>query len=103
MDDREVEDGVVRCCGRVDLPGGDWPTLLGSIESLMAEFPDDTTVYPGHMGTTTLGRERAINPFLRALALQGRSRQACTPGCALLPGQALSGDTCAARPVPRAR
>jgi hydroxyacylglutathione hydrolase len=56
--------------GRVDLPGGDWPTLLASIESLLAEFGDDTTVYPGHMGVTTLGRERATNPFLRELAQQ---------------------------------
>jgi hydroxyacylglutathione hydrolase len=56
--------------GRVDLPGGDWPTLLASIESLLAEFGDETTVYPGHMGVTTLGRERASNPFLRELAQQ---------------------------------
>lgn len=54
--------------GRVDLPGGDWPTLLSSIESLLGELGDDTTVYPGHMGITTLGRERATNPFLRELA-----------------------------------
>jgi hydroxyacylglutathione hydrolase len=54
--------------GRVDLPGGDWPTLLTSIESLVATFPPETTVYPGHMGLTTLGRERATNPFLRELA-----------------------------------
>ena len=54
--------------GRVDLPGGDWPTLLGSIESLIESFGPDTTVYPGHMGITTLGRERATNPFLRELA-----------------------------------
>jgi hydroxyacylglutathione hydrolase len=54
--------------GRVDLPGGDWPTLLASIESLVDEFPPDTTVYPGHMGITTLGREHATNPFLRELA-----------------------------------
>jgi hydroxyacylglutathione hydrolase len=54
--------------GRVDLPGGDWPTLLSSIESLVDEFAPETTVYPGHMGTTTLGRERATNPFLRELA-----------------------------------
>lgn len=54
--------------GRVDLPGGDWATLLRSIERLMAELPADTTVYPGHMGITTLGRERAGNPFLRELA-----------------------------------
>ena len=54
--------------GRVDLPGGDWPTLLASIESLMDEFPDETVVHPGHMGTTTLGAERAGNPFLHELA-----------------------------------
>ncbi len=54
--------------GRVDLPGGDWPTLLSSIELLMNRFGGETTVYPGHMGLTTLGRERASNPFLRELA-----------------------------------
>ena len=54
--------------GRVDLPGGDWPTLLASIELLMDSFPDETTVYPGHMGLTTLGRERATNPFLHEIA-----------------------------------
>ena len=54
--------------GRVDLPGGDWPTLLASIDSLVREFPAETTVYPGHMGITTLGTELANNPFLRELA-----------------------------------
>jgi glyoxylase-like metal-dependent hydrolase (beta-lactamase superfamily II) len=54
--------------GRVDFPGGDWATLLSSIESLVDSFPAETTVYPGHMGITTLGRERATNPFLRELA-----------------------------------
>jgi hydroxyacylglutathione hydrolase len=54
--------------GRVDLPGGDWDTLLASIGTLVDRYPEDTTVYPGHMGTTTLGRERATNPFLRELA-----------------------------------
>ncbi|HLY48768.1 MAG TPA: MBL fold metallo-hydrolase [Solirubrobacteraceae bacterium] len=53
--------------GRVDLPGGDWPTLLSSIESLVESFPPETTVHPGHMGITTLGRERDTNPFLREL------------------------------------
>jgi hydroxyacylglutathione hydrolase len=54
--------------GRVDLPGGDWPTLLASIEKLTSAYSPETTVYPGHMGITTLGRERATNPFLRELA-----------------------------------
>ena len=54
--------------GRVDLPGGDWPTLLRSIDSLIKAYPAETTVYPGHMGLTTLGAERDTNPFLRELA-----------------------------------
>ncbi|HEY3727151.1 MAG TPA: MBL fold metallo-hydrolase [Solirubrobacteraceae bacterium] len=58
--------------GRVDLPGGDWPTLLASIESLIDAYPGETTVYPGHMGLTTLAAERESNPFLRELAHQDR-------------------------------
>jgi glyoxylase-like metal-dependent hydrolase (beta-lactamase superfamily II) len=54
--------------GRVDLPGGDWPTLLESIRGLVEGFPEGTVVYPGHMGITTLGAERATNPFLVELA-----------------------------------
>ena len=54
--------------GRVDLPGGDWPTLLESIRTLVDGHPEETTVYPGHMGITTLGAERATNPFLAELA-----------------------------------
>ena len=54
--------------GRTDLPGGDWPTLLESIRSLVEGFPAETNVYPGHMGNTTLGAERATNPFLAELA-----------------------------------
>ena len=53
--------------GRVDLPGGDWATLERSIGALMRAFPPDTVVYPGHMGVTTLGRERDTNPFLAEL------------------------------------
>jgi glyoxylase-like metal-dependent hydrolase (beta-lactamase superfamily II) len=54
--------------GRTDLPGGDWPTLLDSIRSLVEGLPEETTVYPGHMGITTLGAERRTNPFLAELA-----------------------------------
>jgi glyoxylase-like metal-dependent hydrolase (beta-lactamase superfamily II) len=53
--------------GRTDLPGGDWPTLAQSIAGLLDALPEDTQVFPGHMGLTTLGRERATNPFLREL------------------------------------
>lgn len=54
--------------GRTDLPGGDWATLLESIRGLVDSHPEETTVYPGHMGITTLGAERASNPFLAELA-----------------------------------
>ena len=54
--------------GRTDLPGGDHGTLLESIATLLDRYPDDTAVLPGHMGLTTLGRERASNPFLAELA-----------------------------------
>jgi hydroxyacylglutathione hydrolase len=54
--------------GRTDLPGGDWPTLLDSIRGLVDSLPEETKVFPGHMGLTTLGAERATNPFLAELA-----------------------------------
>jgi hydroxyacylglutathione hydrolase len=54
--------------GRVDLPGGDGPRLLESIRGLLDSHPDETAVYPRLMGTTTLGAERATNPFLAELA-----------------------------------
>jgi glyoxylase-like metal-dependent hydrolase (beta-lactamase superfamily II) len=50
--------------GRVDLLGGDWPTLAASIAMLLDAYPDETRVYAGHMSLTTLGRERETNPFL---------------------------------------
>jgi hydroxyacylglutathione hydrolase len=53
--------------GRVDLPGGDWPTLERSIAQLLDRFPPESVVHPGHMGDTTLGRELATNPFLAEL------------------------------------
>ena len=53
--------------GRTDLPGGDHATLLQSIGRLLDALPGETTVAPGHMGPTTLGRERASNPFLQEL------------------------------------
>ena len=53
--------------GRTDLPGGDWNVLERSIGDLVRAFPARDEVYPGHMGTTTLGRERDTNPFLQEL------------------------------------
>jgi hydroxyacylglutathione hydrolase len=54
--------------GRTDLPGGDWETLLESLRTLVDTLPGETTVYPGHMGVTSLAAERATNPFLAELA-----------------------------------
>jgi glyoxylase-like metal-dependent hydrolase (beta-lactamase superfamily II) len=56
-----------RGVGRVDIPGGDWDTLLASIRLLMERYPTETTVYPGHGPPTTLGAELAGNPFLAEL------------------------------------
>ena len=53
--------------GRTDLPGGDTATLMRTLAELLDTLPDETAVYPGHMGVTTIGRERATNPFLREL------------------------------------
>ena len=50
--------------GRTDLPGGDHQTLIGSILTKMMPLPDETKVYPGHGGPTTVGKERRSNPFL---------------------------------------
>ncbi len=59
--------------GRVDLPGGEWATLERSIAALMARYEPNTVVYPGHMGTTTLGREWSTNPFLSELRASAAS------------------------------
>jgi glyoxylase-like metal-dependent hydrolase (beta-lactamase superfamily II) len=53
--------------GRTDLPFGDWPTLARSIASLVETLAPETRIFPGHMGLTTLGAERATNPFLQEL------------------------------------
>ena len=50
--------------GRVDLPFGDWDTLLDSIRSLTEAYPPETVVLSGHGPATTLGDELARNPFL---------------------------------------
>ena len=53
--------------GRTDLPGGDSSVLMASIAALLGTYGPETTVLPGHMGTTTLGQERKSNPFLQSL------------------------------------
>ena len=64
-------DGVVFCgdtlfamgVGRVDLPGGSWEVLMDSIKTRLFTLPDETTVYTGHGPTTTIGREKRLNPW----------------------------------------
>jgi glyoxylase-like metal-dependent hydrolase (beta-lactamase superfamily II) len=51
--------------GRTDLPGGNYPQLMRSIRDRLLLLPDETTLYPGHGPSTTVGDERRYNPFLR--------------------------------------
>ena len=51
--------------GRTDLPGGDHQALIDNIARVLLALPDATVVYPGHGRSTTIGIERATNPFLR--------------------------------------
>ena len=53
--------------GRTDLPGGDHPTMLRSLAAKVLTLPDDIVVLPGHGEQTSIGRERATNPFLQDL------------------------------------
>ena len=50
--------------GRTDLPGGDHPTMLRSLRDKVLPLRDDVVVLPGHGEQTSIGRERATNPFL---------------------------------------
>ncbi|MCY3866984.1 MAG: MBL fold metallo-hydrolase [Chloroflexi bacterium] len=50
--------------GRTDLPGGDHDLLMNSIMTRLMTLDDDVRVLPGHMGATTIGRERLTNPFI---------------------------------------
>jgi hydroxyacylglutathione hydrolase len=49
--------------GRTDFPGGDFDTLIRSIRTKLFTLPEDTVVYAGHMGSTTIGKEKKYNPF----------------------------------------
>ena len=51
--------------GRTDLPGGDYDTLISSIQTKLFVLPDDTIVYNGHMEETTIGEEKQYNPFCK--------------------------------------
>lgn len=50
--------------GRTDLPGGDYQALLKAITEVLFAFPDESMVYSGHGAETTIGREKATNPFV---------------------------------------
>jgi glyoxylase-like metal-dependent hydrolase (beta-lactamase superfamily II) len=54
--------------GRTDLPGGDYPAILDSLARVCLPLPDETVVLSGHGPATTIGAERASNPFLAPLA-----------------------------------
>jgi glyoxylase-like metal-dependent hydrolase (beta-lactamase superfamily II) len=56
--------------GRTDLPGGDHPTMLRSLRDKVLPLADDIVVLPGHGEQTSIGRERATNPFLLDLQRQ---------------------------------
>jgi glyoxylase-like metal-dependent hydrolase (beta-lactamase superfamily II) len=53
--------------GRTDLPGGNYDTLMESMQSKVLPLDDQVAVYPGHGPTTTLAHERRTNPFLQGL------------------------------------
>lgn len=53
--------------GRTDLPGGDHPTMLRSLAAKVLPLADDIVVLPGHGPKTTIGQERATNPYLQDL------------------------------------
>lgn len=50
--------------GRTDFPGGSMSSLVRSVREKLLVLSDETVVYPGHMGTTTIGHEKEYNPFL---------------------------------------
>jgi glyoxylase-like metal-dependent hydrolase (beta-lactamase superfamily II) len=54
--------------GRTDLPGGNWETLLRSIQEQILSLPDETQLFSGHGLPTTVGQERRSNPFLQELS-----------------------------------
>jgi len=56
--------------GRTDLPGGDHPTMLRSLAAKVLTLADDIVVLPGHGEQTSIGRERATNPYLLELIVR---------------------------------
>jgi glyoxylase-like metal-dependent hydrolase (beta-lactamase superfamily II) len=65
--------------GRTDLPGGDSDTMFASLRDRILPLADDTVVLPGHGPVTTIGRERASNPFLRQVAAENAANPGAAP------------------------
>lgn len=68
----KIEDSIITgdtlfagSIGRTDLLGGDYNTIIDSIKNKIMVYPDETIVYPGHGPSSTIGKERVLNPFLR--------------------------------------
>ncbi|MBA3618362.1 MAG: MBL fold metallo-hydrolase [Acidothermales bacterium] len=77
--------------GRTDLPGGDHATMLASLATKVLPLPDETVVLPGHGPRTTVGRERASNPFLADAAARSASAAATSPPGATSPASPFRG------------
>ncbi len=54
-----------QCIGRTDFPGGDHGLIISSIQNKLFTLPEEVLVYPGHGPTTSIGLEKATNPFVR--------------------------------------
>jgi hydroxyacylglutathione hydrolase len=75
--------------GRTDLPGGDQTAMLDSLARVCLTLPDETQVLPGHGPRTTIGEERAANPFLAGLP--GAGHRGGVPESRLGPGRRTTG------------
>ncbi|MGC9332517.1 MAG: MBL fold metallo-hydrolase, partial [Anaerolineae bacterium] len=67
-EEKVLFDGDVlfhRGVGRADLEGGNWQQLMDSIHRVLFALPDETVVYSGHGGPTTIGEEKRLNPWLQ--------------------------------------
>jgi hydroxyacylglutathione hydrolase len=67
-EEKVLFDGDVlfhRGVGRADLEGGNWQQLMDSIRRVLFALPDETVVYSGHGGPTTIGEEKRLNPWLQ--------------------------------------
>jgi len=75
--------------GRTDLPGGSHPQMLDSLRDKVLPLDDDILVLPGHGGATTVGRERAANPYLQSLPEGGNSASSASSSASSPPSRGL--------------